>query len=64
MPSPGELPLEHAEGKGNGKMSVISKGSVSQRKPSEIRLLTVWELFLELPKSLQPRTPRKAVKIQ
>lgn len=49
MPSPGKLPLEHAEGKGNDKMSVISKGNVSQRKPSEFRLLTVLKLVLELP---------------
>lgn len=41
IPGPGKLPLEHAEGKGNDKMSVISKGSASQVKTSEFRLLTV-----------------------
>lgn len=38
MPGPAKLPLEHVEGKGNDKMSVISKRSVS---PSEFKLLTV-----------------------
>lgn len=41
MPGPGKLPVEYAEGKRNDKLSVISKGSVSQLETSEFRLLTV-----------------------
>lgn len=40
---------QHAEGKGNDKLSVISKGSVSQLKTSEFRLLTVYSCFRSCP---------------
>lgn len=49
MSGPGKLPLQHAEGKGNDKLSVISKGSVSQLKTSEFRLLTVYSCFRSCP---------------
>lgn len=61
MPGPGKLPIEYAEGKGNDKMSVISKGECFTTKNEVADSL---KLVLELPASLQPGTSRRAVKIQ